>query len=230
MDFKAQMIQRIKNKSGQPLPFQQDVPIITTNEKRPLPKPFEFTRRVSNFATLIKDVKEKRVKFNLKSAPNPECEKLHHNVDAIMEKNKSKLVNAIPIISLHEDDEDAELTFAERQTLWNPKKKKKFQEESNEEEEKEEKKEEEEEEEEQEEIDDVGGLSPGWETDKDLLPREPNFKASKMIRLFESQGISSSALELLTREAQDVEKKLMKDFQDSQECIISSKKLQEQDE
>jgi hypothetical protein len=223
MDLKAEMIQRIKNKVQPTQIHSEPQPIATVNEKRPLPTPFEFTRRVSNFKSLIEDVKRKKVKFNLKSVPNPECEKLHHNVDVIMEKNKSKLINTPQIIPQDEDDEDVELSFAERQTLWNPQK-------SESEEEKEKIPEEEEEVEEVEEVEEKGGLSPGWETDKDLLPKEPSFKAHKMRRLFESQGLTSSELELLTREAEDVEKKLMKDYYDAQECIVSAKRSRENDD
>jgi hypothetical protein len=222
MDLKAEMIQRIKNRV-QPTQIHTETQTIVENEKRPLPTPFKFTRRVSNFKSLIEDVKRKNVKFNLKSVPNPECEKLHHNVDAIMEKNKAKTIPQIihqddhqRIIIQHEDDEeDVELSFAERQTLWNPQK-------SESEEEKETIPEEE--------VEEKGGLSPGWETDKDLLPKEPSFKAHKMRKLFESQGLTSSALELLTREAEDVEKKLMKDFYDAQECIVSAKRSRENDD
>jgi hypothetical protein len=225
MDLKAEMIQRIKNK-GQPLQPKIPVQEIPKLEKRPLPTPFEFTKRVSNFKSLIKDVKEKKVRFNLKSVPTAENAQIHHNVETIMAKHNTTcenlLVNEKPI-----EETDEELSFAERQMLWNPKKKKKMDEESEGEFEEEEGKkaiESKEEEEEEEEEEETGGLSPGWETDKDLLPKEPNFKAAKMRKLFESQGLTSIALELLTREAEDVEKKLMKDFQDSQECIVSSKR------
>jgi hypothetical protein len=71
--------------------------------------------------------------------------------------------------------------------------------------------------------------SPGCEFEK-KQPSGPKFKAAKLKEFLETSGTNPAAYAKLMREALDVEKKLLKDFQDAQETIIRKKSKKRKDD